>query len=218
MKCASAIAAILCATGSCLGHDMMFVGQDASGRLHVFIEDELLPNMMPQSIFPEISGWVQTEFGFESQDFADPDNGIFPISDLADIEFVLISTDEGIEVLKDNFAGPLAIGEGYPLGHPFFHQHPLWHIFDVDFDKLYAMSFVLHDKSGLYPDSEPFTLTFGAIPCPADFDRSAFVDLDDFGSFVVAFEEGVDAADFDQSGFVDTDDFDGFVRAFEAGC
>ncbi len=54
--------------------------------------------------------------------------------------------------------------------------------------------------------------------CPADFDKSGFVDTDDFDAFVHAFEAGTDDADFDGSGFVDTDDFDAFVHAFEAGC
>ncbi len=56
------------------------------------------------------------------------------------------------------------------------------------------------------------------VLCPADFDRSGFVDRDDFDAFVGAFEAGTDAADFDRSGFVDTVDFDLFVLAFEAGC
>ncbi len=54
--------------------------------------------------------------------------------------------------------------------------------------------------------------------CPADFDKSGFVDLDDYTSFVAAFEAGTDNADFDGSGFVDTDDFTAFVHAFEEGC
>ncbi len=56
------------------------------------------------------------------------------------------------------------------------------------------------------------------ILCPSDFDRSGFVDTDDFDTFVTAFIDGQDSADFDQSGFVDTDDFDAFVVAFESGC
>lgn len=54
--------------------------------------------------------------------------------------------------------------------------------------------------------------------CTADFDRSSFVDLDDFSSFVTAFLAGTDNADVDASGYVDTDDFDFFVHAFESGC
>ncbi len=54
--------------------------------------------------------------------------------------------------------------------------------------------------------------------CSADFDRSGFIDTDDFTAFVLAFEAGTDDADFDVSGFVDTDDFTAFVLAFEAGC
>ncbi|MCK6476751.1 MAG: hypothetical protein L6Q35_07970 [Phycisphaerales bacterium] len=54
--------------------------------------------------------------------------------------------------------------------------------------------------------------------CPADFDRSGFVDIEDYTAFVVAFEAGVDDADFDGSGFVDIEDFTQFVQAFEVGC
>ncbi|GMV26842.1 MAG: hypothetical protein AMXMBFR58_28730 [Phycisphaerae bacterium] len=54
--------------------------------------------------------------------------------------------------------------------------------------------------------------------CPADFDGSGFVDIEDYTSFVLAFEAGTDDADFDRSGFVDIEDFTGFVLAFEAGC
>lgn len=54
--------------------------------------------------------------------------------------------------------------------------------------------------------------------CPADFDASGFVDLDDYTAFVAAFEAGTANADFDGSGFVDLDDFGAFVVAFEAGC
>ncbi len=54
--------------------------------------------------------------------------------------------------------------------------------------------------------------------CPADFDKSGFVDTDDFDAFVHAFELGGIDADFDQSGFVDTDDIDAYVAAFTMGC
>jgi hypothetical protein len=54
--------------------------------------------------------------------------------------------------------------------------------------------------------------------CPADFDKSGFVDLDDYVAFVAAFEAGTQNADFDKTGFVDTDDFTAFVHAFENGC
>ncbi|MCC6426539.1 MAG: glycoside hydrolase family 16 protein [Phycisphaerales bacterium] len=63
------------------------------------------------------------------------------------------------------------------------------------------------------------TCEFGIIDeCPADFDRTGFVDTDDFDGFIEVFEAGYECADFDRSGFVDTDDFDAFVRAFELGC
>ncbi len=63
------------------------------------------------------------------------------------------------------------------------------------------------------------TAEFGVINgCPADFDRSGFVDTVDYDAFVTAFEGGYECADFDRTGFVDTEDFDAFVRAFLGGC
>jgi outer membrane protein assembly factor BamB len=59
---------------------------------------------------------------------------------------------------------------------------------------------------------------FRVAHCPSDFDKSGFVDTEDFDAFVRAFEAGDVSADFDESGFVDTDDFDAFVQAFEEGC
>ncbi|MBL8963238.1 MAG: PQQ-dependent sugar dehydrogenase [Phycisphaeraceae bacterium] len=54
--------------------------------------------------------------------------------------------------------------------------------------------------------------------CPADFDGSGFIDLDDYVAFVLAFEDGDESTDVDGSGFVDLDDFVAFVLAFEDGC
>ncbi len=63
------------------------------------------------------------------------------------------------------------------------------------------------------------TCEFGVVDaCPADFDRTGFVDIEDYDAFVQAFEAGADCADFDRTGFVDTEDFDAFVTAFQIGC
>jgi hypothetical protein len=71
------------------------------------------------------------------------------------------------------------------------------------------------------------------IWCRSDFDRSGFVDSDDFVSYLAAFTRGCVAtgegpfgpdpacertADFDASGFVDSDDFVAFVASYQAGC
>lgn len=66
--------------------------------------------------------------------------------------------------------------------------------------------------------AEGWIARFPFIPHAADFDASGFVDTDDYGAFVAAFNAGDWQADFDASGFVDTDDFDAFVLAFETGC
>ncbi|MCC6428565.1 MAG: hypothetical protein IT435_17320 [Phycisphaerales bacterium] len=72
-----------------------------------------------------------------------------------------------------------------------------------------------NEFEGHFADGVRFSIV---SQCPADFDRSGFVDLDDYVAFVLAFEAGTDDADFDQSGFVDLDDFIAFVQSFELGC
>lgn len=54
--------------------------------------------------------------------------------------------------------------------------------------------------------------------CPADFDNSGFVDLEDFTLFVMFFESGTIDADIDGSGFVDLEDYDAFITAYVDGC
>jgi hypothetical protein len=54
--------------------------------------------------------------------------------------------------------------------------------------------------------------------CAADMDMSGFIDLNDFGVFVQAFENGDASADLDTSGFIDTDDFTIFAAAFADAC
>ncbi len=66
------------------------------------------------------------------------------------------------------------------------------------------------NQNGIPDECEPV--------CVSDFDRSGFVDTEDFDAFVHAFEAGTQDADVDHSGFVDTEDFDAFVLAYEAGC
>jgi hypothetical protein len=57
-----------------------------------------------------------------------------------------------------------------------------------------------------------------SLLCLSDYDRSGFVDVDDFTAFSTDFGNGEDTCDVDQSGFVDTDDYDLFVTHFENGC
>lgn len=58
----------------------------------------------------------------------------------------------------------------------------------------------------------------GFTHCPSDFDRSGFVDLNDFVGFLNAFEDGTNDADMDGTGFVDFEDYISFIGSFLAGC
>jgi len=63
----------------------------------------------------------------------------------------------------------------------------------------------------------------GRAGCPqqcgvGDFNADGFIDINDFDTFVSAFESGQDAADVNGDGFLDFTDFDTFVQAFEQGC
>jgi hypothetical protein len=69
------------------------------------------------------------------------------------------------------------------------------------------------------PDQPTRTVNLtGNVWCKADFDKSGFVDFEDYDTFVEAFEAGTEDADFDGSGFVDIVDFSEFVLRFEMGC
>lgn len=63
-----------------------------------------------------------------------------------------------------------------------------------------------------------FSIPIVARYCPADFDRSGFVDGEDFDDFVEEFEAGRVGADFNQDGFATGDDYDLFVEEFVNGC
>ncbi len=60
------------------------------------------------------------------------------------------------------------------------------------------------------------TYTVTAPPCPADFDRSGFVDSRDFNDFVRAYLAGT--VDFNGDGVVNSQDFFDFVNAFFTPC
>jgi hypothetical protein len=102
----------------------------------------------------------------------------------------------------------------------------------------YLGTLTLNPAASLSGSAKPYSTVFIALsgPCgaSADYDRSGFVDSDDFVFFAADFAEGCTAAgapglltpgyvclgnaDFDASGFVDSDDFTAFVKSFDAGC
>jgi hypothetical protein len=99
-----------------------------------------------------------------------------------------------------------------------------------------------HDAQALAftPLSPPAQVMVGGFwgpsappPCPSDFDRTGFVDSDDFVYFLLQFSIGcvgpgegpfgpepqcTVSADFDGSGFVDVDDFVAYLNMFASGC
>ena len=74
--------------------------------------------------------------------------------------------------------------------------------------------------SGLYQRYDAWAVGAAAFtPIPYKvFTITAGMARINFTRFVLDFELGIDAADFDRSGFVDLDDFHAFIVAFEAGC
>ncbi len=89
-----------------------------------------------------------------------------------------------------------------------------------DFDQTVFLSDGVHpNNAGVLHLASLMNSEFqAALACVADFDRSGFIDLDDFTAFDAAFQAGDDTADVDDTGFVDTDDFTFFVSHFEQGC
>lgn len=118
-----------------------------------------------------------------------------------DVEF--LANDGSWSMLVDNAAfleGP--------------HEHA-WFLPDEAIHDRFAIRMTAVGSPGASVYTSTVTVGEG---CVADFDHSGFVDVDDFITFVEAFEMGDQSADVDLSGFVDIDDFTSFVTSFGVGC
>lgn len=219
IRLASIAMASLASCATCLGqHGEIGVGRTAGNRLvpHMHFDQ---PVVIPRSVFPGITGFATGAIGFESVPADEPDEGLFALDPGSDVGVRLVGVEPEGEVRIYNGLVLLAVGESLRFGPPFFDFHVLMSIPSpqaVHGDE-FTLSFVLHDASGVHSDSEEFTLSLTPA-CPADFDLSGSVSVQDIFAVLGAFFAGFSSADFNLDGLVGPQDIYDFLGAFFLTC
>jgi len=217
-----AAAVLICAWNPARGHEELIIGRNAGNQLVIHFDAEL-PIDMPISVFPGFPGWAAVEQGFESTSLDEPDEDFFQLDAGSDIEFVLVSQDDGIRVSSDSGGGFVPVGGTFHLGPPFFDFHPVWNIFDGSPEHSYTIELYVRDRSGISSDSDVMGVTFAPVrPAAGDADGNGSINASDIGVFVdVVLGLDVDpvhvaGSDVDASGSVDGADVGPFVAAWMA--
>lgn len=137
------------------------VGHTAAGQIKAHVEFPQPVELEP-SIYPGVSGYATGLMGMHSIDLDEPDEDIFQLSATADLRFILLAKDPGMEVWNDSGSGYLGVGGTFFVGPPAFDVHPLWNLVTNTPGVAYSLTLKMHDVNGVYTDSEPFTISFTA--------------------------------------------------------
>lgn len=135
----------------------ILVGRSAADAIKVMTGFEQ-PIELPESIFPGIPGHATGELAFHSTILDDTLADFFQLSLDADFQLVLLAKDAGMEIW--NGQGYMQTNEIYAIGPAPFDTHPIWNIVGGAAGKNYSLTMKLQDRNGVYPDSEPFVLSF----------------------------------------------------------
>jgi hypothetical protein len=152
-----------------MAEDEILVGRNSAGQLQVHVEFDQ-PLELPVSVFSGISGYATGEVGLHSTLFDDPANDFFQLSTEADFRFILLAKDTGMEVWNDHGSAFMTNGEMFYIGPSPFDTHPVWNLVDGVPGTAYSLTLKIRDLNGIYPDSDPFTLSFTAAAAPGPFE------------------------------------------------
>lgn len=138
------------------------VGRSAAGQLKVQAEFPQ-PHELEMSVFPGITGYATGLVGVHSTELDEPTNDFFQLAITANLRFVLLAKDAGIEMWNDTGSGYLGISGTFYVGQPPFDTHPIWNIVTGVPSVEYSLTLKLHDVNGIYSDSDPFVLSFTPV-------------------------------------------------------
>ncbi len=141
----------------------MQIGRSAAGQLKVKVEF-IQPLGLEVSTIPGFPGFATGDAGFHSTAEADLAEDFFELSPLADIRFILLAKDPGMEVWNDTGSAPMRIGDSFYMGPAFFDTHPIWNIVSGTPGQSYSLTLGIHDVNGVHLDSEPLVLQFTPAP------------------------------------------------------
>jgi hypothetical protein len=145
------------------GEDEVIVGHSGSGQLKVEVGFEA-PLGLEVSVFPGFPGYATGEVGFHSAPFDEPAEDLFQLSSGADLRFILVAKDAGMEVLNDHGSAFMQVGETFYLGIAPFDEHPLWDLVSGTPGNSYSLTLKIRDVNGVYTESDPFVLSFTPNP------------------------------------------------------
>jgi hypothetical protein len=138
---------------------VIVVGRNSAGELQID-SDFAQPVKLPVSIFSQISGYATGELGIHSSVSDEPTNDFFQVSAAADFRFILLAKDSGMEVWNDTGSGYMEVGDVFFIGPAPFDTHPIWNLVSGTPGNACSLTLKLRDVNGIYPDSDPFVLSF----------------------------------------------------------
>ena len=141
----------------------MQIGRSASGQLKVKVEF-IQPLGLEVSTIPGFPGYATGDVGFHSAAPDEPADDFFELSPLADIRFILLAKEPGMEVWNDTGSAPMRLGESFYMGTAAFDTHPIWDIVSGIPGQTYSLTLGIHDVNGVHLDSEPLVLQFTPTP------------------------------------------------------
>jgi hypothetical protein len=165
VACLSAATALLWQTSA--AHEAEIdVSRTAAGKLQAEIAFEQ-PHPLELSIFPGINGHATGLLGIHSVIFDVATNDVFQIAPEADLRFILVEHDPGMEIVRDGGVGGfMQTNESFYIGVAPFDTHPLWNLTNGVIGETRSLTLKLHDVNGLYTDSDSFTLSFTPLVAP----------------------------------------------------
>ncbi len=143
--------------------DPIFIAADEQNRL-IYRVEYPLPVRLEPSQFEKFNGWISFGVGFEPLSDDEPENGMFALSELSDIEFVLLTADPDMHVYTRDRTRFLEVGETYHLGNPYFHHHPVWELTHGKLGEEHSLTLQFRDRTGMYESASPLTMTFITVP------------------------------------------------------
>lgn len=155
------VVAALASTG--LAHDEILAVGDGKGSIRVHA-DYVAPIYLDQNL-PGFAGIGGFPLGITTAFVDEPAEGIYVLPETSNMVFVLTYTDAGLTMFKDGGV-PLEVGEGYQLGTPYFHVHPVWTVVNPTLGQSYQLRGYFRDTTGAMADSEEFSIDFVALFAP----------------------------------------------------
>ena len=139
------------------------IGRSPTGQLKVQVSF-VQPLGLEVSTIPGFPGFATGDVGFHSVAADDASEDFLELSPLADLRFILLAKDAGMEVWNDTGSAPMRVGESFYIGPAFFDTHPIWDIVSGIPGQAYSLTLGIHDVNGIHADSEPLVLQFTPTP------------------------------------------------------